>query len=178
METTSRNSSFTHFHISPNMKRRRLVEPCCADAAGDERGASSTSPSVPEAPWEAAPDEGNVYIDVVAGGTDARVAHRVMQIRVALACEVKDRHIVFRDGWAASVVAFDVVALSPLDEVFKGQKLWCVASGELYVEYSRTMILTLMWGQWVRYTRADQEIMVGEIKRRASPLGVPPSPTC
>jgi hypothetical protein len=44
------------------MKRRRLFEPCGADTAGDDRGASSTSRSVPDAPWEALPHSGNVYI--------------------------------------------------------------------------------------------------------------------
>ena len=71
---------FPYLHISLSMKRRRLVEPCGADAAGDKRGASSTSPTMPEAPWEAVPHEGHVIINVLACGTDARVVHRVMQI--------------------------------------------------------------------------------------------------
>ena len=69
--------------ISIPMKRRRLFEPRGADAAGDDRAASSTSPSVPEPPWEAVPHEGNIYINVLAGGTAALVVHRVMQTREA-----------------------------------------------------------------------------------------------
>jgi hypothetical protein len=69
------------------MKRRRLFEPCGADAAGDERGASSTSPSVPEAPWEAVSHEGAVNINVLAGDAGAWVVHRVMQVPEALPSE-------------------------------------------------------------------------------------------
>ena len=61
------------------MKRRRLFVPCGADAAGDTRGASMTSPSVPEAPWEAVPQLGKVNVNVLAGCTDALVVHQVMQ---------------------------------------------------------------------------------------------------
>ena len=37
-------------HIFWRLKRRRLLEPCGADAAKDERAASTTSPIAPEQP--------------------------------------------------------------------------------------------------------------------------------
>ena len=37
-------------HIFLRLKRRRLLEPCGAVAAKDERAASTTSPSAPEQP--------------------------------------------------------------------------------------------------------------------------------
>ena len=88
-----------------------------------------------------------------------------MQIGEALPSEGKDWYLVLRDGWAAAVGAFDVLAPLPLDEVFKGKKLWGVADGELFVEDFRTKILASLWGQWARYERAIVEIVVGEIKR-------------
>ena len=45
-----------------------------------KRGASSTSPTLSEAPWEAVPHEGHAIINVLACGTDARAVHRVMQL--------------------------------------------------------------------------------------------------
>ena len=51
---------------------------CGADAIGDEFGASMTSPSVPEAPWEAVPHLGKVNVNVLAGCTDALVVHQAM----------------------------------------------------------------------------------------------------
>ena len=147
------------------MKRRWLVEPCGADSAGDERGASSISLSAPEAPWEAVSDEGNVYINVVAGSTDACLAHRVTQIREALPCEVQDLYLVFHDGGAAALDAADAVAPSPLDGVVKGRKLWRVADGELCVDDTPTKIGVFVWDQRVRYERADVEIIIGKVKR-------------
>ena len=61
--------------------------------------------------------------------------------------------------------AFDVVEPMPLDEVFRGKKLWRVADGELFVEHARTKIVASLRGQWARYERVGVEIMVGEIKR-------------
>jgi hypothetical protein len=63
------------------------------------------------------------------------------------------------------VDAFDVVEPMPLDEVFRGKKLWRVADGELFVEHARTKIVASLRGQWARYERAGVEIMVGEIQR-------------
>jgi hypothetical protein len=79
------------------MTRRRLFEPCGADGAGDERGASSTSPAAPAAAWEAAPHAGNVNINVPSGGADMWVVHRGMQIYEALPGEGKG-YIVFHVG--------------------------------------------------------------------------------
>ena len=109
--------------------------------------------------------QGNVYINVVAGGTDASVMNQVMQIRESRRSEGEDRYIVFHDGSAAAADAFDVVAPMPMDEVFKANKLWCVADGEQLVGNSRTKIGAYVWGQCACYERADVEIVVGEIKR-------------
>ena len=146
-------------------KRRWLSERCGADAASDERAASSTSSSAPEPQWEATVHQGNVYITVVAGGTDASVMNQVMQIRESRRSEGRDWYIVFHDGSAAAADAFDVVAPMPMDEVFKANKLWCVADGEQLVGNSRTKIGAYVWGQCACYERADVEIVVGEIKR-------------
>ena len=123
---------FRYLQISIYMKRRRrLFEPCGADAAGDGRAASSTSPSAPEPPCEAVPHEENACINVLAGCTHALVVHRALQIREALPSERTDGCYVFHDGWAAAVDAFGVIALLPLDEVCNGKKLRLVADSEL-----------------------------------------------
>ena len=153
------------FRVSLSMKRRRLFGPCGADAIGDERGASMTSPSVPEAPWEAVPHLGKVNVNVLAGCTDALVVHQVMQTYQALPTEGKGWYLVFHDACTGAVEAVDVVAPMPLDEVFKAQKLWRVADGELFVDNIRTKIDASVWGQWARYERADAEIIICEIKR-------------
>ena len=114
---------FRYLQISIYMKRRRrLFEPCGADAAGDGRAASSTSPSAPEPPCEAMPHEENACINVLAGCTHALVVHRALQIREALPSERTDGCYVFHDGWAAAVDAFGVIALLPLDEVCSGKE--------------------------------------------------------
>jgi hypothetical protein len=121
-------------------RRRRLFEPCGADAAGDGRAASSTSPSVPEARWEAVSHLGNVNVNVLAGCTDSLVVHQVMQTYQALPTEGKGWYLVFHDACTGAVEAVDVVAPMPLDEVFKAQKLRRVADGELLVDNTRTKI--------------------------------------
>ena len=123
------------------MKRKRLFEPCGADEAPDEQRASSSSPSVRDAPWEAVPHEDNVYINVLVGGTAAWVVHRVMQIREPLPSEGKDWYLVPHEGWATAVGGSDSLAPLPLDDVFKGKKLWRAADGELFVENTRTKIV-------------------------------------
>jgi len=146
------------------MKRRRLFEPCGADETPDEQRASSSSPSVRDAPWETLPHGGNVYINVPVGGTAAWVVHRVMQIREPLPSEGQDWFLVFHEGWAAAVDGSDTLAPLPLNDVFKGKKLWRAADGELFVENTRTKIVASLWDQWARYERADVEIMVGVLK--------------
>jgi len=109
-----------------------------------------TSPSVPEAPWEAVPHLDKVNVNVLAGCTDALVVHQVMQTYQAFPTEGKGWYLVFHDAWTGAVVAVDVVAPMPLDEVFKAQKLWRVADGELFVDNIRTKIDASLWGQRAR----------------------------
>ncbi len=106
------------------------MERCGAEAASGERAASSTSHAALEPQQDAATHQGNVYINMVAGGTDAWVVHRIMLKRESLRSGGTCWCIVVHDGWAAPVGAFDVVALVPLVEVFKGKKLWRAADGE------------------------------------------------
>ena len=111
------------------------------------------------------PLEGNVCINVLAGGTEARVARPAMRICEALPRQGKGWYLVFRDGIPAAVDACDDVARVPLGEIVKGKKLWRVADNELFFENTWTEIVTFLWDQWARYARADVEITGGEVKR-------------
>ena len=111
------------------------------------------------------PLEGNVRINVLAGGTEAQVVRPAMHICEALPRQGKAWYLVFRDGIPATVDAFDDVARVPLGEVAKGKKLSRVAGNELFVENTWTEIVTSVWDQWARYERADVETTGGEVKR-------------
>jgi len=116
------------------MKRRRIFEPCGIDEAGDERGASSTSPCVPEVPWETAPRACRRHRCIAP----CRYARRFpARGRIGISS--------FHVGWAAAVDASEVVAPLPFNEVFKGKTLWGVADGELFVESTRAKIVASLW---------------------------------